>query len=324
LILLYVVYKSRELELRQLPKEVSWSYLDQKRRFWEWDYQGTSKTGFYSKVLEKGTEGFKRVHDLFYDTVINGGKLQIDQVTAVYNPGLTSSFITQWKVISDRLRSGHLFNNKEATQRELREFVEKHFEELLTSFHYDKNSGVPILPVCHGTDHYIAEKIAQTGFATLSTIDAGYYGRGIYFSTYAQYTFPYFMQRDNPCVVISYIIPGNPYPVVEHHLKKNNLVGQGLKPGFNSHYALTNKDGFIVTQSDDLEKELIFNEFVINQESQIVPAFIVDLDTTNFPQFAEEWRRQVVSKRDRVPTTSTSTLGQHVDLSTTTLNMNVI
>jgi hypothetical protein len=32
---------------------------------------------------------------------------------------------------------------------------------------------IPILPAIHGTDVLIAEKIAQTGFAALSSLDAG-------------------------------------------------------------------------------------------------------------------------------------------------------
>lgn len=33
----------------------------------------------------------------------------------------------------------------------------------------------------------IAQKISETGFAALSSIDAGFYGKGIYFTTSAMY-----------------------------------------------------------------------------------------------------------------------------------------
>jgi len=249
----------------------------------------------------------------FYNTAINGGTLLIEDVTAIYNPTLTSSFINQWRVLHERLLNNtELFNTKEGSSRKEREFVEKHYEEISHSFLWNKSIDIPILPVCHGTDHYIAEKISQTGFATLSTTDAGYYGRGIYFSTHSQYTFPYYMSRDNPSLLISYIIPGNPYPVIEHHQKKGNLVGQALKAGFNSHYVLCNKDGNVISQIDDLDQDSIYNEFVISQESQIVPAFIIDFDISNFAQFAEEWRRQVPSKRSRVEETKDSNLNMNV------------
>jgi hypothetical protein len=35
-------------------------------------------------------------------------------------------------------------------------------------------------------------KICGTGFANLSSLDDGFYGKGIYFTTYALYALPYF------------------------------------------------------------------------------------------------------------------------------------
>jgi hypothetical protein len=49
----------------------------------------------------------------------------------------------------------------------------------------------------------------------LSIIDAGFYGKGIYFSTTAIYTLPYFGTRKNPALIISWLLPGNVYPVIE-------------------------------------------------------------------------------------------------------------
>jgi len=302
LILIFLLYKSRELELRQLPKEIRWSFLQYKMRPWEWEYQGSNQTGFYFKKYIKDSVEFRRVNDLFYNTITNGGNLIVESVTAVYNPTLTTSFINQWKVIKERIvHSGDIFNVQETTRRLAREHVEKHLDNVIQTYPWNKRISVPILPVCHGTDHYIAEKISQTGFAALSTTDVGYYGRGIYFTSYAQYSFPYFMSRDNPSLILAYLVVGNAYPVVEHHLKKGNLVGQALKAGFNSHYVLCNKDGFAieVAEGEQLHLEGVFNEFVINQESQTVPAFIVDLDVSNFAQFSEEWKREVPFKRMR-------------------------
>jgi len=184
------------------------------------------------------------------------------------------------------------------TNREKREFVENHFNHLVQSFPWE-SKGVPILPVCHGTDHCVAEKIAQTGFASLATIDAGFYWRGIYFSTYAQYTFPYIEPHDNPSIMISYIVPGNIYPVIENPRQKDNLIGKGVKGGFNCHYVLCNKDGMVISADEGYTKENIFNEFVIHQESQIVPAFIIDLNSDNFKEFSRNWRREIVTRRDK-------------------------
>jgi len=73
----------------------------------------------------------------------------------------------------------------------------------------------PILAVAHGTDYDKALKIMVSGFASLSTLDTGYYGKGMYFTSYAIYTIPYFIPAPDPCILICFILPGNPYPVVE-------------------------------------------------------------------------------------------------------------
>src|SRR5436190_640877 len=102
-----------------------------------------------------------------------------------------------------------------------------------------------ILLIILGTDYYVAEKIAQTGFAALASLDAGYFGRGIYFTTYILYTLPYSCSKRNPSVVIGYLNLGNVFPVTENHKGDESLLGLPLKPGYNSHFVITTKDGFV-------------------------------------------------------------------------------
>lgn len=49
---------------------------------------------------------------------------------------------------------------------------------------------VPIIPTIHGTNADVAFKICSTGFSALSTLDEGYYGKGIYFTSSAHYALP--------------------------------------------------------------------------------------------------------------------------------------
>lgn len=46
-----------------------------------------------------------------------------------------------------------------------------------------------------GLDLMVAEKICENGFAALSSLDAGYYGKGIYFTSSVLYTLPYMASR---------------------------------------------------------------------------------------------------------------------------------
>jgi hypothetical protein len=74
----------------------------------------------------------------------------------------------------------------------------------------------PVIPVLHGTDASVAWSIIGTGFSALSSLDAGFYGKGMYFSTSALYTLPYFATKFIPALLICLAVPGNPFPVVEH------------------------------------------------------------------------------------------------------------
>jgi hypothetical protein len=40
-----------------------------------------------------------------------------------------------------------------------------------------------------------------------------------------RYAIPYFSKKQDPTLIISYIIPGNTFPVVEDPSSENNLVG---------------------------------------------------------------------------------------------------
>jgi len=133
-----------------------------------------------------------------------------------------------------------------------------------------------------------AYSICETGFAALSSLDDGWYGKGIYFTSYAVYTVPYISRQKAPVIIVSWVLPGNVYPVIENSEPSDttqepkglaqkhqeaSLKGAPIQNGYNSHYVVVDEDGKI---GHPQSKEL-FNEFVIAQESQIVPAFIFEI-----------------------------------------------
>jgi hypothetical protein len=62
-------------------------------------------------------------------------------------------------------------------------------------------------------------------------LDEGYFGKGIYFTCDLLYTIPYSIGKRNPAVILSYIIPGNPFPVTESHKGDDKLLGAPMKNG---------------------------------------------------------------------------------------------
>eukprot|EP01126_Amoeba_proteus_P042319 TRINITY_DN4594_c0_g4_i2.p1 TRINITY_DN4594_c0_g4~~TRINITY_DN4594_c0_g4_i2.p1 ORF type:complete len:242 (-),score=45.39 TRINITY_DN4594_c0_g4_i2:294-1019(-) len=106
-------------------------------------------------------------------------------------------------------------------------------------------SGVFILPALHATDYSIAIAICSTGFTILSSLECGWYGRGIYFTTFGGYAVNYVTDRKDPAIILSYVLSGNAFPVTEAHNSNRSLIGAPITAGYNSHYVLIKPNGSI-------------------------------------------------------------------------------
>jgi hypothetical protein len=158
------------------------------------------------------------------------------------NPALATSFLNQYNVFCERRRNdpGHFFATGGYARFPEKVWVMEQFRRYALQFRWNEAAdAVPIVPALHGSDLAIAgtprrlilcfeshsllfsspflsllslvsashwsEKIAQTGFASLSTLDDGYFGKGIYFTTSLNYSLPYAYNKEQPVVILSYI-----------------------------------------------------------------------------------------------------------------------
>jgi len=149
----------------------------------------------------------------------------------------------------------------------------------------------PVFPVVHGTSADIGWKIATEGFASLSSLDSGFYGKGIYFSSSARYTLPYCFPKPRPTILICLTIPGNPYPVTEHRHTKNSYEGKPICAGHQSHYVIVQRKGFPFTEEDHEKSKTIYDELVIDQEAQVVPIFLLRLNQKDLTEIANDFAR---------------------------------
>lgn len=290
LLLILVAYYYYQSELHQLPEEISWSFFDKLTHPWRWKYHGDSESGYYSRKYKIGSQEFNQIDSLL-TTSFKKGPLRLSKITAIYNKSLTVSFINQWKItITRKIQSSEQFfpNTYKKNQDKMK--VMDHYENNI--LRYGNEMPIPLVPVLHGTDLNVAKKIAKTGFASLSSLDAGYFGKGIYFTTHLLYTLPYSCGKRNPSVILSYVNMGNIFPVTEDHRGSNSLLGSAIKSSYNSHFALTNKDGVIYNKDND---NIICDEIVVGQESQILPAFIITLDIDSCLEEFEKWNRVIVN-----------------------------
>jgi len=171
------------------------------------------------------------------------------------------------------------------------------------SWSFNTEMELPVLPVIHGTQSDVAWKIASTGFAALSSLDAGYFGKGIYFTSSCQYSAPYTQFGELPCMILALIIPGNIYPVIEQHKGDYSLMGNAITPGCNSHYVRTHKDGSCVSQPENKS----FDELIMEQEAQIVPIAILELDQSGIKAWQSKMNRETTFDDQSRPISTTST-----------------
>lgn len=169
-------------------------------------------------------------------------------MTAIINPQIAMSFETHRDILDRRIRETPAIFKKDDyksfDRQELRKWNLDHFKEIGSSYEWNTSDvRLPIFPAVHGTEASIAWKIANNGFSALSSLDAGFYGVGMYFSSSALYTLPYFASKKNPAILLVCLNPGNPFPVVEDRKEKDSFYGKPIRPGYQSNYVLTERDG---------------------------------------------------------------------------------
>jgi len=173
---------------------------------------------------------------------------------------------------------------------DLRDAATQQYEKFVASFDWNNEGKLPVVLLIHGTSGPIAFKIVKNGFSALSTLDSGWYGSGIYFTSSALYALPYYSAKRQPSVIISLVFPGNPFPVTETRDSADTLLGQPIKSGYQSHFVRTAPDGSPILKMTDKK---VYDEIVIGQESQVFPIFIIDFDVKKLFPHAQRFSRAV-------------------------------
>lgn len=103
------------------------------------------------------------------------------------------------------------------------------------------------------------------------------------------YILPYFSTKKDPAILLCYAIPGNPYPVgsTEGRKSPDTLMGTALQAGYQSHYVVTNRSGELAEKTENGTD--CYDELVIIQEAQVIPAYILRLVPNGLPKLAKKW-----------------------------------
>jgi len=224
----------------------------------------------------------------------------VARVEAVFNGDLLKTFALERLKIERRLaEDAHNFAKKSwmmtsetAQNKERRKWTRQVLDNMIENFPWNSDLRAHILPMIHGTDYSIALKICNAGFAKLCQLDPGFYGKGIYFSSNLEYCVPYFSYRAHPAFIITFVVPGNSYPIIEKADDEKNFFGKALMPGYNSHFVITRKDGIAV---DTVAPKEYYSELVSDQEALALPAYIIQINKEVLSKYLQETQQAPTS-----------------------------
>jgi len=288
-----------------------------------WDFHLPDDNNSDVEIWRRGKHSCVVKHEVFFEKFkmlfegMGGDLADIDSVSAIINPVLANNFSSKRVLIGNQqYRNPSLFRSedwRDLPDKHLRKATVMDLNGHLARFPEFNDGSLPfVAPIFQGTSYPAAMSIKKDGFglapALASNADRGYFGRGMYFTKDIHYAAKYAQQmgeRDRSGVkpvLLSLVIPGNPYPVTEHPFKsdtefKENPKGfynKGLKSGYQSHVVLVKND----TQkafpaqfefvNDPANKPLISDELVLFESAQALPLFIV--------YYREPWADSCISR----------------------------
>eukprot|EP01127_Copromyxa_protea_P018946 TRINITY_DN6057_c1_g1_i1.p1 TRINITY_DN6057_c1_g1~~TRINITY_DN6057_c1_g1_i1.p1 ORF type:complete len:1829 (-),score=382.79 TRINITY_DN6057_c1_g1_i1:24-5072(-) len=303
LCLIFLWYKTRPMDLSILPPPVRWQYEQYIANSTGWVKDPSQR--FYKKLLSTGSEEYEKMSELFYGHLEAFQKLEIAEAYAIFNPTLLTSFINHRQIITSRMTdSPEIFAKEDWKSSKMsseKQMVFDKYKKRCADMGWNDDLAVPILVTCHGTDFNVAMAIASTGFAALSSLDAGWFGSGVYFTTYAMYACPYFSGRKDPAVLLSFVTMGNVFPVTEDQMGEDSLIGKVLKAGYTGHYVGVQATGNVPEYGKVPLDEIgfLYDEIVVSQEPQISPVYVLRIATGNLQKIMKQWEREDLKRKGK-------------------------
>jgi len=160
-------------------------------------------------------------------------------------------------------------------QEEWRQTIHQFFTELATPFKEDPSSAVSQLLVWHGMSSQTSfQGVISTGFANLATTDPGFFGKGIYGTTHAEYAKRVYAQPTGTLVLnkVAYL---SGFPVI----KTDKFNGSPNYGNYDAHFVLvsprnSSKVNYDATPCNQLHT---YTELVVFHQAATLPCYLVTL-----------------------------------------------
>ena len=192
----------------------------------------------------------------------------------------------------------------------------RHLESQFAAADWD---GVRVLPLWHGCSAAVADEIMSKGPAALATLDAGFFGSGIYFTPQPEYAAAYAAGCFAPqfsapnadgdhVILLCAVCVGSVYPITRAadypaHGKASKFKGKPLHSGCDAHHALVDSSTSWQAAKTATPLQHHFEEIVVAQEAQVLPIakVSVKVDIAQLSQFLKAYPAKSLSQSQSQP-----------------------
>ncbi|CAF3536263.1 unnamed protein product [Rotaria socialis] len=208
---------------------------------------------------------------------------QVDTIEYVFNSGRYRMFLGQLESVENRQKQPPFqpkLNDENSCEERKR--VLQRLETLYQCVSHNRSAR--IVRMWHGCRRSILPNLLSDGFAALGTLDDGWYGKAMYFTSSAKYATRYCSETAG-CLIMCYIVLLNPFPVVTADASLDispnqfRFYGKGNYRNYQCHYVPVSPVGGPNTWNyrppPNGIDDAVYDELAVFQEASILPQIVV-------------------------------------------------
>lgn len=204
------------------------------------------------------------------------------QIDLIWNQNLERLFEGQKVVLETRVgdnEAPRTWQDEPGSSHKM--LMMKHLEYYSDRFQLGKKK-VHMLPLWFATNMETALLVCNSGFGALHLDDEAPYGRGIYLTDSAEEAAKSVLHEHNPVLLLCWAVLGSVYPVMKGNAAK--LKGKSKFKNHDCHLIplvpdhSTQNPGLKYVPCDEGQIPY-FNQFVLFNEAQLFPRFMISLET---------------------------------------------
>ncbi|CAF0856478.1 unnamed protein product [Adineta steineri] len=214
------------------------------------------------------------------------GGFEIKMIEIVENRDKFNLFCQQIEIVESRqAQSAFQPQIDRETNPEERQKVLKRLDGLCQQVMHNRK--VNIVRVWHGCNKQLLPQLLGEGFASLGQVDDGWFGKGMYFSSSAEYASRYCPQNEDACLLMCYVLVLNPFPVIYDDAPEDvkphkfRFYGRGNHRAYQCHYIPVSGEKSTMDFRPPLEgvDHADYDELVVFESANILPQIVVHLKT---------------------------------------------